>query len=380
MKRRALMCALSSPGFLFPLIGIAKKLSETGFVCEFVTGLEYDELLAREGFRRVPRDSRDGPSFEVARWGFPLHVAMQMKHLEHALGEGAADVLVTNQLAMGPLLIAERHRIPVVVLGLAAYLYPTPNEDSDESRRRTRYNYFETLKIYNSVRALTGFKPLPETVDVNPFLGDVFLLQSVPELYGHTVLPENVRFIGAASWEPEPAGGEPLRAPCEGPAYYLQPGRTFDDADPWPHVSDVLADEGVTVYVSLGRSQSDLAERPNFVAKRFLSQDSVLPLVDGVISAGHTTSVLGAIMHGKPLLLLPNGSGTYDIAHLLERAGVATALQSASVAEDAGSFRSALRTFRAAGAMREAAASLQQKFARFAGAREGAGHVAGLLN
>jgi UDP:flavonoid glycosyltransferase YjiC (YdhE family) len=194
------------------------------------------------------------------------------------------------------------------------------------------------------------------------------------------VLPDKLRFIGAASWEPasatpalsHPAGGRS--------AYYLQPGKTFDDPDPWPNVAEVLSDEDVTVYVSLGRTDTTFCERRNFVAHRFLPQNAVLPVVDGVIATGHTTSVLGAISHGKPLLLLPNGSGTYDIADLLERAGAALTVQGDEVARDADAFRIALRRFREKDALREAAVELRRQYARYDGAREGAMHVLRLLH
>jgi UDP:flavonoid glycosyltransferase YjiC (YdhE family) len=49
----------------------------------------------------------------------------------------------------------------------------------------------------------------------------------------------------------------------------------------------------------------------------------VLPHCSLVIGSGHPTTVLGALTHGLPLVLLSNGSGTEEAAEACQRAGVA---------------------------------------------------------
>jgi UDP:flavonoid glycosyltransferase YjiC (YdhE family) len=72
----------------------------------------------------------------------------------------------------------------------------------------------------------------------------------------------------------------------------------------------------------------------NFFVRAHVPQNFVLEFAQAVISCGHTTSVLGALTHGLPSLLIPNGSGTEDIAECCEKAGVCVYLPLSQVSPD----------------------------------------------
>src|SRR5215475_11082014 len=120
---RFLLCSLDSPGFLYPAIGIAKSLRQRGHEVAFAADSSCFERLSREGLSRIPRGSQDGESFQVAIWTQPVAVAIQVKHIEYALKQFDPDVLVGQQLTLGPLLAGEKWGLPVAVLGFCTYLW-----------------------------------------------------------------------------------------------------------------------------------------------------------------------------------------------------------------------------------------------------------------
>ena len=121
---RFLFCSLASHGFVYPAIGIAEVLRRRGHKVAFVTDLTCRDTLGQAGFARIPRGNTDGPSFQVKHWAEPLAVAIQVKHIEYALEQFNPDVMLGQQLTLGPLIAGDRHRLPVAMLGLAAYLWP----------------------------------------------------------------------------------------------------------------------------------------------------------------------------------------------------------------------------------------------------------------
>ncbi len=331
---KLIFCPLDSYGFVYPLIGIAQILRSRGHEIAFVSGLESSSTLQTMGFPRIRRGESDGASFNLQTWGIPSSVAIQVKHLEYAVTQFPADVLVTTQLTLGPLLIGEMAKLPVVVLGLAAYMWPPcwpPGyEPKSRSEQRLQWRYSDMMRHYNKSRSLIGLSPTNADPALNPFLGDLFLLQSVPELEcAEFDFPTKVHFVGSCVWEPSLEDPD-LSSWLEEsniigmPIIYVQPGRSFGFQSFWPSLLSVLKDKPIRVAASLGRMDGNIGSIPeNFFARDHLPMGKILPHASAVISTGHTTAVLGALTHGLPLLLLPYGSGADDIAERCERAGAA---------------------------------------------------------
>jgi len=121
---RFLFCSLETPGFLFPAIAVALELKARGHEVSFVADAKCCALLASQGLARVERGSRDGESFQVAFWAKPTSIAIQVKHVEYALESFCADALVGQALTLGPILAAQKHKIPLGLLGFCTYLWP----------------------------------------------------------------------------------------------------------------------------------------------------------------------------------------------------------------------------------------------------------------
>jgi UDP:flavonoid glycosyltransferase YjiC (YdhE family) len=107
-----------------------------------------------------------------------------------------------------------------------------------------------------------------------------------------------------------------------------------------------------------------------------ITQGQVLPYARAVISSGHTTSVLGALTHGLPSLLLPNGSGTEEIAGNCERAGAAICMAPETV--NAESLRKAVKELLENSKLRQKALALKQAFNQVNGCEHAAELLEGL--
>jgi UDP:flavonoid glycosyltransferase YjiC (YdhE family) len=377
-----LFCPLASYGFIYPAIGIAKTLYQRGHEVAFVTSLTFSEILRQAGLERIPRTAKDGPSFQVELWAEPLAIVIQVKHIEYALECFAPDVLVGHQLTIGPLIVRILHGLPVAVLGLAAYLWPASKSllkrpPLSEGERLLVWRYGNMMEIYNRVCELFWLPLSYANYRETPLLGDLFLLQSVPQLEEDAdVLPEKVHLIGSCLWEPPQLDAELSHWLQESnvagePVIYVQPGRSFQEPRIWPHLVDVLGNHQVRVVASISRMDGQAGAIPkNFFVRNHVSQGQVLPQVQAVISSGHTSAVLGALVHGLPSLLIPCGSGTEDIAERCQRAGAAICLSLSRVTIE--TLEQAMQTILNCPDLRQNAQALRQAFAKINGFEQAA--------
>jgi UDP:flavonoid glycosyltransferase YjiC (YdhE family) len=374
---RFLFCSLASHGFLYPTISIANTLRDQRHDVAFVTGSVFGETLRIAGFERIPNTDKDERSFQVGLWWDPGSIAQDIKHIEYALQHFAADALVGQHLTFGPLMVGEHRGLPVAILGPAAYLWPVSaplidGHPQSEAEARLVWRYGEMMKHYNQVRQLFQLPLCNHNYGETPLLGDAFLLQSVRELEENAgLLPARVHLVGACLWEPPESDAELNHWLKESqassrPLIYVQPGRSFQDRGFWPYIVDALGCEPVRVAASIGRMDGEIGQIPgNFFVRNHVPQGLVLPYARAVISSGHTTSVLGALTHGVPCVLIPNGSGTEEIAERCQGAGVALCLPHSEISAEMLTW--AVRRVLENSSMRRKAQSLQRAFARMSG-------------
>ena len=257
---RYLFCPLASHGFVYPLIGIAERLRRRGHDVAFVTGRDFSETLGHLGIERIPCGPSDSHSFQVEHWFHALAIAIQVKHIEYAIDRFTPDVLVGNQLTFGPLIAGERQALPVAILGFASYLWPAWQPDrapQSEREQRLLWRYSEMMEWYNQARQLFSLSPSQAHYMRTPLLGDLFLLQSVPELAGDIhALPEQVHAVGSCLWDvpqPDPELIDWLReaGTARDPIIYVQPGRHFLSPQFWSHLVAAFADRPVRVAAAV---------------------------------------------------------------------------------------------------------------------------------
>lgn len=342
---RLLFASLGTPGLLFPLIGIAERMRERGHEVGFVTDIRFERFLADHGFPRIPRGTRDGHSFEVSSWADPLSGALQVRHLEFAITRFAPDLLLCSNLALGPLLVGETHAIPVGVLGPAAYMWPASTHliageaarTDQEARLVARHD--QMLLHYNALRAGFGMTAVHPFYKCSPLLGDRYFIQSTPELNPQFVaLPAAARYVGSCLLETTKALPHTIsvwmdRQSNRGyPLIYAVFGRMFGRHSPLNVFLQWVRGRDVAAVISCDRYDGVIHAVPdNALIVNGLAQEWILPRVGLVITSGHTTSVLGAIQHGRPLIILYTGSLTDDLGEHCELYGNAKSCAASDV-------------------------------------------------
>jgi UDP:flavonoid glycosyltransferase YjiC (YdhE family) len=373
---RLLFCSFDSPGHLFPLVGLTRELQRRGHTVAFATGEPARAALSAAGIDRIPRGVEDGPSFRVNVHHQPLAIAVDVKHVEHAIREFAPDALVTHQLAHAPLMVRERTGIPVAVMGLSTYLWSWSREPHGAGasglERTRRWRIGSDTAIVDEARKLFRMPPLAIDGPDLPFLGDLFMLRTVPELTPELPeLPPQVHAVGACPWEPprdEPDAWSTLRARFalpDAPLLYVQHGRTFGGPGFWSPLARALADQPVQVVAAVGRMDQEMERVPdNFTVLDHVPQGLVLPHARAVVCGGHTSAVLGALTHAVPSVIVPSGGETQDNAHKVADAGCGIRIGDESLGAE--TMREAVAAAMAGGELARNCARIQQAFARSA--------------
>ncbi len=338
---RFLFACLSSPGFVFPAVPIATRLRALGHEVAFVTGSEQQEALEEEGLRRIPRGDKDGPSFQVPVWFQPMPIALQYRHIEYAMKQFRADVLVSSMLTLGPLFARDAFQIPCAVIGSLVYLWPSSDTlaaEADEAERRRAWRHGDMLRYLNEARTLFKLPALDASPRSSPFLADLYLQRSVPSLAGALdELPEQVHLVGECAWEPRHSSAELTawldEAKASGePIYYVQQGRAFQNPAFWPHLVEALRDRPVRVAASVGRMDVPVGEIPStWFVRPLVPQRTVMPHARAVIASGTTTAALSALGAGKPTLVIAGGGEQDDVAELLRQHEAALCVPAADV-------------------------------------------------
>lgn len=378
---RFLFCSFSTPGYLFPLMGLAQELEMRGHQVAFASGQPSIPFLRTAGMERIPRSEPDGDSFHVGVWFNRTVAAIDTRHVELGIARFHPDALVTHPLCQGAMIAGERSGLPIAVLGFFGYLFPTPGDRGKRgAEENRRWRLRECMRSMNAARELFRL-PALDSEDPEPLLGDLWMLRSVPRLVPELgSLPPRVRCVGACQWEPPSNdGGWPaIRAELadpEVPLVYAQPGRTFDGPGFWGQLVEALGDGALQVAASTGRLDGgDARSVPrNFLARPHVPQGVVVPRARVVLSSGSTSPVVAALAAGVPAVVIPSGAETPENAARLAAAGCALRLRADGLTP--GDLRAAVERVMASVEMAAAARRLKRDFDRLDGFDTAAGLV-----
>jgi MGT family glycosyltransferase len=131
------------------------------------------------------------------------------------------------------------------------------------------------------------------------------------------------------------ADGPRSRAGADRPTAYVTLGTIFNkgSGDLFERLLAGLGALDVDVVATVGRDldPEDLGPQPPHVrVVRFVPQSEVLPEVDLVVSHGGSGSLMGALAHGLPSLLLPLGADQPHNAGRAVELGLAATLDAAT--------------------------------------------------
>ncbi|MGW1963733.1 glycosyltransferase [Streptomyces sp. NPDC001935] len=318
-----LLCPLGDPGYLYPALAVGRELRRRSHTVHVLAGPRAAPVVSEAGLDLSA--ATDDAALSVAHWS--VRGSEQYTEVSRAVRRLRPDVLLTSVLNHGALVAAEAAGLPVVVLGLAAHLWPYrsggagPADTHDRTWRLT-----ETLKRYRALREGAGLAPRHDRHSDTPLLGASFLLRGHPVLEPTDAeLPPVVRHVGPCWWEPEPPSAEPL--PDSKPLAYVHLGRTFGGASLWPRLNAAFTRGTYRAVVELGRSGApEAAADADLIVGRRPWMGRLVERADLVLTNATSAPVLAALLHGKPLLVAPNGSEQQVLAAACLRAGVARRL------------------------------------------------------
>src|SRR4051794_19575472 len=114
------------------------------------------------------------------------------------------------------------------------------------------------------------------------------------------------------------------------PLVYVTFGTLFNsNLDLFQTALEALADEPIDVVMTVGRDQNptELAPPPaNARIERFIPQAELLPSCSAIVHHGGAGTTFGALAHGIPQVILPQGADNYEHAAMCESAGTAVTL------------------------------------------------------
>lgn len=325
---RVLCSFVGGRGHMEPLLPIARAARDARHEVAFACRPSMTGAVAAEGFdavaigpdvsaptARTPLRDPD-PVYEeaVMRDGFASRTARaRAEDLLQVLSTRDVDAIVADEVDFGAFLAAERLGIPYVsVVVLAAGGFARPDL---------------LAAPLGALRAELGLPADPELTMLHRHL----LLAPVPPSYRDPAhpLPASTLAIRPAALEAHEdrrRDDRPAR-----PRVYVTLGTIFnmESGDLFERllaaVSDVDAD--VLVTVGDGLDPEELPAVPEHVwVERFVPQHLVLPHADVVVSHGGSGSVIGALAHGVPLVLLPMGADQPHNARRCVELGVGRAL------------------------------------------------------
>jgi MGT family glycosyltransferase len=132
-----------------------------------------------------------------------------------------------------------------------------------------------------------------------------------------------------------------------------------------------LGQEEYNLIVTVGaeRDQTEFGPQPPTVhIERFVPQASILPMCDVVVCHGGSGTLLGALAHGLPMLVIPLNADHFPSAARLAALNAAKVLRTPDVTVDA--VRAAVHKLLSSSLYRNRASELQADIAAMPSARE----------
>ena len=258
------------------------------------------------------------------------------------------DLLVCDEIDFGAMVAAERLGLPhATVLVIAAGSFVRKEVVGE---------------ALNELRAEHGLPPDPDLTMLSRYL----VLSPFPPSYRDPAFPlpataHSIRplTLGPAPDDPEPPWRVPLK---DAPTVYFTLGTIFnvESGDLFERVLTGLRELPINVIATVGREidPAEFGPQPdNIQIMRYIPQSLLLPHCAAVISHGGSGSVIGALAHGLPMVLIPMGADQPHNAARCAALGVAYLLDAVEATPE--TVRLAVTTVLAEPGYRQAAERLQ---------------------
>lgn len=368
---RILFTFAGGSGHLEPLAPFARAAEVAGHTVAFagrpwmvpkVEALGFSAFAAGSDVgltpRRLPLAEVDMErEMRVIGGGFGRRIAReQAADLLVRCNDWQPDLLVCEEVDFGAMLVAERLALPyATVLVIAAGSFIRPQI---------------VAAPLNEVRAEHGLPPDPELAMPRRYL----ILSPFPPSYRDPAdpLPPTAYSVRLFERNITPNDAVPpwIARLATAPTVYFTLGTVFnmESGDLFYRVLAGLRDLPINLVVTVGRDidPAEFGPQPaNVYIERYVPQAVLLPHCDLVVSHGGSGSVMGALAHGLPMVVIPMGADQPLNAARCATLGVAEVLD--AVKATPHMVRAAVTTVLANPAYRQIAERMRDEIAALPG-------------
>lgn len=261
-----------------------------------------------------------------------------------ALAAEPADLMIGSDLLFGGMLAAEVSRVPLVLLAANISSSPLPGhppfgpgfQPAGNAAERARDAevaaagealWNQALPSLNAARTHFGLVPLARVLDQTACAGRCLLATSPSFDFPVAQMPDHVRYVGPLLEEPSwaVASGHRAIGGDARPRALVSFSTTHQGQDEvLRRIVAALGQLPVSAVVTLGKALEELAiEAPDNVdILGSASHEAILPSTQVVVTHGGHGTVLRALRHGVPLVVMPMGRDQNDNAARVEYHGV----------------------------------------------------------
>jgi len=337
-------------------------------------------------------------SSTIQRWLLGS-IPQQVRDLERIAAAWRPDVIVTEQNMWAPMLVLrEKNRIPVAVLGYISCMVPGPDAPPFGMGLPGPRNWYTRLlsksvwigtapfragfrRAANETRRCYGLPPLRTSVLEFTGTMPLYLVMGTSEFdYERKDLPPSVHYVGACLWD---------KLRHEKPSDWLE---QLPKGQPWVHASEGtvhvvspfvlsaaaqgLANLPMQVILTTGGnrepSELDLGPiAPNVHVVRWVSHTELLPHLDVMITTGGSATVQTTLRAGVPLIVVPTDWDKPDIARRVVETGAGISLAPGQCTPQR--LRAAVERVLGTPSFRQNAQRMAAAFARYGGPQAAAG-------
>ena len=326
---KVLCAALAGPGHTYPMLAVAEALASRGHEVTLASGPEHIADAEGIGAQGMVLPIHDGSPIDALRpYDDSENLARAFAPIVASL---RPDVVVADLLTLGAGLAAEMNGVPwasLLVHGLhtwapdvlpfgwgqppAGWLLRWRDRQMMRAHRRTIEAARDDL---NRIRAALGLTPT-DRLDgqLSPSLQLVATLPSLE--IARADWPRAAHVIGPCLWEGD---AEVLPPPPGDAECILIAPSTARDGTALVHAAlDVVRRLGLRAIVT-GDVEGSLPD--GVVAARAASHDAAMEHVDAVVGNGGHGTVVRALTHGRPVVVLPAHGDQRENGYRVERIG-----------------------------------------------------------
>lgn len=351
---RVLFTFVGGNGHFRPLVPVARAAEAAGHSVAFVSGQSMVSTVAAAGFAVFgigPQGDHTHPRLPL----LPVSIEREDRVLREYFARDAAGIraagilsvcaewqphlIVRDEVDFGSAVAAERLELlhaTVLVIAAGSFVRPeVVGQQLDELRADHGLPPDPDLTALSRYLVLSPFPPsyrdpaFPLPATAHAFRLPLADLASDDMLAQRSDVPPWLADLSADAANP---GGRP--------AVYFTLGTVFntESGDLFERVLAGLRDLPVNLIVTVGHEIDPVVfgrQPPNVRVERYVPQSLLLPHCDLMVSHAGSGSVLGALAHGLPLMLLPMGADQPLNAARCADLGVARVLDAVAATPDA---------------------------------------------